>query len=379
MRLPPELPPALAAWLQREFLGATALAWGQAALAALLSFAALVLLRRVLVRRLGVLAVRTVTPVDDVLLELVRRTRTYFLAFLALWPAAAFVQPGGRAALVLRLLSVLIVTVQAAIWASVAVTQVIEARLRSADPAAATTLGALGVLIRLALYAVLLLLALSNLGINVSALIAGLGIGGIAIALALQRILGDLFGSLSIVLDKPFVVGDFVVIGDLMGTVEHIGLKTTRIRSLSGEQIVFSNGDLLESRIRNFKRMAERRVLFNIGVVYETPVTKLSTIPDLLRGLVESAEGVRFDRAHFKSFDDFALTFEVVYFVLDPDYNRYMDVHQQILLGIARRFETDGIVFAYPTRTVYLKSEPAEPRPTPPTTPAPAASPSPGG
>jgi small-conductance mechanosensitive channel len=350
----------------RQFLGATLLRWGEAAIAAIAGFALLVLIRRLLIQRLGAMAARTTTQLDDIVVELVRRTQRYFLAVLALWPAAGFLQLSGRPALVLRILSVVLVTVQAAIWVGVAVTRSIEARLRHADPAAATTLGALSFLIRLALYAVLLLLALSNLGINVSALLAGLGIGGVAIALALQNILGDLFASLSIVLDKPFVVGDFVVVGDLMGNVEHIGLKTTRVRSLSGEQIVFANGDLLQSRVRNYKRMSQRRVLFTLGVVYETPTSKLGSIPDTLRSLVEAQEGVRFDRAHFKSFDDFALTFEVVYFVLDADYNRYMDIHQRILLAIARRFEAEGIAFAYPTRTLYLRSEAA---PTPPPAP----------
>jgi len=205
---------------------------------------------------------------------------------------------------------------------------------------------------------VILLLALDNMGVDITALIAGLGIGGIAVALALQNVLGDLFASLSIVLDKPFVIGDFIIVDDLLGTVERIGLKTTRVRSLYGEQLVFSNSDLLNSRIRNYKRMFERRILFSIGVTYQTPHEKLATIPGIIREVIESQEQVRFDRAHFKEYGDSALKFEIVYYVLVPDYNTHMDIQQAINLAIVRRFEEEKIEFAFPTQTLYLKPEP---------------------
>ncbi|HSB55513.1 MAG TPA: mechanosensitive ion channel family protein, partial [Gemmatimonadales bacterium] len=206
------------------------------------------------------------------------------------------------------------------------------------------------------LWVVLVLLVLDNLGVNISTLMAGLGIGGVAIALATQNILGDLFASLSIVLDKPFVVGDFIVVGDLMGTVERVGLKTTRLRSLSGEQLIFANADLLGSRVRNFKRMSERRVLFDLGVTYETQAATLSRIPAMLREIVDAERGVRFDRAHLRSFDASAVTFEVVYYILDPDYNRFMDTQQRINLAIFRRFEAENVEFAYPTQTLYVRT-----------------------
>jgi small-conductance mechanosensitive channel len=179
-------------------------------------------------------------------------------------------------------------------------------------------------------------------------------VGGIAVALAAQNILGDLFSSMSIVLDKPFVLGDFIIVGDLMGTVEKIGLKTTRIKSLSGEQLVFSNSDLLNSRIRNFKRMQERRAVFSIGVTYETPYEKLQTIPATIREVIESQELARFDRAHFASYGDFALVFEIVYYMKRPEYDLYMDTQQAINLELFRRFAESGIAFAYPTQTVHL-------------------------
>jgi small-conductance mechanosensitive channel len=208
--------------------------------------------------------------------------------------------------------------------------------------------------VRLALWSVILLLALDNLGVDVTALVAGLGVGGIAVALAVQNVLGDLFASLSIVLDKPFVIGDFVNVGELVGTVEHIGLKTTRVRSLSGEQIVFSNADLLGSRIRNFGRMYERRVVFTIGVTYQTPRSKLIAIPRIIREAVEARQKTRFDRSHFKEYAASSIDFETVYFVLDPNFNAYMDIQQEINLQIHERFEAEGIEFAYPTQTVFL-------------------------
>ncbi|MEJ2639124.1 MAG: mechanosensitive ion channel, partial [Desulfosarcinaceae bacterium] len=168
------------------------------------------------------------------------------------------------------------------------------------------------------------------------------------------NILGDLFASFSIVLDKPFIIGDFIIVGDYMGTVEYIGLKTTRLRSLSGEQLIFSNTDLLGSRIRNYKRMYERRVVFSVAVVYQTPEEKLAAIPGMIREVVEAQTQVRFDRAHFKDFGAYALNFEVVYWIQSPDYNLYMDIQQTVNLSIFRRFNEAGIAFAYPSQTIFV-------------------------
>jgi small-conductance mechanosensitive channel len=350
-------------FLELEILGNSLAKWAEALGAGALALGLLWAARRVLAARLGALAARTTNSWDDLVVLLVRRTKTLTLAVTALWPALALLAVPPPVGEVARIITVLVGGVQLAIWGNLLIAHVLEARvaqMRAADPASATTLNGLTILARIVLWVVLVLLALDNLGVNISALVAGLGIGGVAIALAIQNILGDLFASLSIVLDKPFVVGDFIVIGDLMGTVEHVGLKTTRVRSLSGEQLVFANADLLGSRIRNFKRMSERRVLFTLGVTYQTPSARLSAIPEILREIIAANQGVRFDRAHFKSYDDSALTFEIVYYVLDPDYNRYMDTQQRINLEIYRRFEREGIEFAYPTHTVYLRSEPGE-------------------
>ena len=202
---------------------------------------------------------------------------------------------------------------------------------------------------------------LDNLGFEISAVIAGLGIGGIAIALAAQAILGDLFSYFVIFFDRPFEIGDFIVLGDFIGTIEYIGIKTTRIRSLNGEQVVVSNTDLTNSRIRNFKRMEKRRVAFKLGVIYQTTSRQLAEIPKLVRDIIESQQDVVFDRGHFQSYGDFSLNFEFVYFVLSSEYNKYMDIQQSINLKVYEEFEKLGIEFAYPTQTLFVsKNVPEE-------------------
>jgi small-conductance mechanosensitive channel len=193
---------------------------------------------------------------------------------------------------------------------------------------------------------------LDNLGFKISTLVAGLGIGGVALALASQTVLGDMFSYFAIMLDKPFELDDFIILDNYMGTVEHIGIKTTRIRSLDGEQLVFSNKDLTDSRIRNYKRMQLRRVVFKFGVTYDTPNAKLKWISEHIKGMISQIKDTRFDRAHFFAFGVSDLTFEVVYFVLSADYNIYMDIQQEINLKLKESFEKEGIDFAFPTQIV---------------------------
>lgn len=202
------------------------------------------------------------------------------------------------------------------------------------------------------LWIVGLVFLFDNLGFNVAAVLTGLGVGGIAIALAAQTILGDLFNYFVIFFDQPFELGDFIIVDDKMGAVEYIGLKTTRIRSLQGEQIIFSNSNLTNSIIHNYKRMNERRVLFKIRVVYETSSEKLDAIPSMIRSIIEEQGETRFDRAHFASFEDYSLNFEIVYYTLSADYNRYMDIQEKINLQIHRKFKTAKIAFALPTYSV---------------------------
>jgi small-conductance mechanosensitive channel len=193
-----------------------------------------------------------------------------------------------------------------------------------------------------------------NFGYKITTLIAGMGIGGIAIALAAQNILGDLFCYFTIIFDKPFEIGDFVVVDDFSGTIEHIGIKTTRIRSLEGEQLVFSNADITGSRLHNYKRMERRRIVFSIGVVYDTPYQKLKAIPEIIKEIIEKIDNVSFDRGHLKSMGDFSINYEFVYFVASSDYNDFMNVQQDIYLAIYKSFEEKQIEFAFPTQTLYV-------------------------
>lgn len=225
---------------------------------------------------------------------------------------------------------------------------------RESDSAQASAIGLLKILGQTVLWAFLILAGLSNIGFEVSTLIAGLGVGGIAIALASQKILGDLFASLTIILDRPFLVGDFIISNDILGNVEVIGLKTTHIRSLEGELLIISNSDLLESRLRNFQRMEERRAKLNIGVIYQTPLEKLKSIPQMVQEIIESQEQTRFVRAHFKEYGSYSLNFEIVFFVTSREYKVYMDILQEVNLQIFERFENEKIEFAYPSQTVFI-------------------------
>jgi small-conductance mechanosensitive channel len=198
---------------------------------------------------------------------------------------------------------------------------------------------------------------LDNLGFEITTVIAGLGIGGIAIALAAQAILGDLFSYFVIFFDRPFEIGDFIVTGEFRGSIEHIGIKTTRVRSLSGEQLIFANSDLTNSRIQNFKRMERRRIVFKIGLIYQTSSEKLEEAVEIVKKIIIDHPDVTYDRGHFASFGAFSLDFEFVFFVLSNDYTQYMDIQQDVNLRVYREFEKRGIEFAYPTQTLYLNKE----------------------
>ena len=335
--------------------------WLTALIIAVLVYLALLAVRATLVKRLRQVERAGAAAVADWFASLLRRTSILFLLVVALYAGAYVLRLPPEADRVVTSALIVALFVQMAIWGSrlAADWAARYAEQREGEPAAfAGAISLIRVFARVVVWSIALLLILDNLGFDVTALVAGLGIGGIAIGLAAQRILGDLFASLAIVLDKPFVVGDFVIFGDYLGTIEQIGLKTTRIRSLTGEEIVCPNSDLLGSRIRNYKTMAERRIVFALGVVYETPHDKLQRIPDMLREIVESQSQTRFDRAHFKQFGDFSLNFEVVYYMLVPDYVTYMDTQQRINMEIYRRFEQEGIAFAYPTQSLYLHRAP---------------------
>jgi small-conductance mechanosensitive channel len=324
------------------------------------AFIVLKLLVGILGRRLSRLAEKTDIKIDDAVVALIKRTKWWFLAVLALYLGSLLAALPARADEVLGRVLVIVLLIQLGIWVNTALKFSFEAYRRKQlerDPASVTAINAISMFSTGLVWLAVFLLTLDNLGYNVTALIAGLGVGGVAVALAVQNILGDLFASLSILIDKPFVVGDFLIVDDYMGSVEHVGLKTTRVRSLSGEQLVFSNSDLLKSRLRNYGRMYERRVAFSIGVTYDTGREQLKMIPGIMREAIERQPQTRFDRSHFFKYGDFALIFETVYYVLGPDYNLYMDIQQAINLEINEAFEREAIQFAYPTQTLLLHNQ----------------------
>jgi small-conductance mechanosensitive channel len=337
------------------------LQWSGALLVATVALMVLVTLRSLLRRRYRKFLDTEHTELMEVPLEVLGRTTWPFMIIVSLLLGARFLSLPAQFAGTQSLALKLAVFWQMGIWASTAVVAWVERKRRAslaADRAAVGSISIIGLLVRGLVWALVLLLTLDNFGIDVTALIAGLGIGGIAVALAVQNVLGDLLASLSITLDKPFVVGDFLVVGDFMGSVEHIGIKSTRLRSLSGEQIVMANADLLSSRMRNYGRMSERRIVFQLGVTYETPRDKLQQIPGLIRAIIESQENTRFDRSHFASYGPSSLDFETVYYVTQPDYNSYMDLQQTINFRIHEAFETLGVEFAYPAQKLFITRVP---------------------
>jgi small-conductance mechanosensitive channel len=356
-------------WLDYEVFGNSLLAWASGFALIAGAWIVLGITRSVLRKRLAAAGERRGFKPLRIAEHTVAQTKVWFLLLAAvaigsqLWVLAPSVQSLLTDVVMIGLL------VQIGLWGTAALD--VSFRLRrelqmQEHPQAVAAMDVLGFVVRLVVWIIVILMILDNQEIEITPLIAGLGIGGVAVALATQNILGDLFASLSIVLDKPFVIGDFLSIDEFLGSVEKVGIKTTRVRSLSGEQLIFSNNDLLNSRIRNFGRMFQRRVVFTVGVTYETPAEKLRRIPTIIRDAVEAHEKVRFDRAHFHKYGDSALIFETVYFVLSPDYNQYMDIQQDVNLTIFERFAEEGIDFAYPTQTIHFgadgrKSDPNNP------------------
>jgi small-conductance mechanosensitive channel len=318
------------------------------------AYVLLFLFRTIVIGKLHKFAGKTSFKFDDAIVEVLKRISVFFYISVSLYIATRYLVLSSVVDnLVYGLLIVVLVLEAIRVIQKIIMFFVEHVWLK--DSAGQEHMShILGLLIKLALWTVGLLLILSNLGVDITSLIASLGIGGVAIALALQNILGDMFSSFSIYFDQPFRVGDFIIVGDHMGTVKKIGLKTTRIEALQGEEIVISNTELTSTRVRNFKKMSKRRIVFAFGVTYDTPVAKLKKIPEIVGSCIDPLEHAEMDRAHFKSFGDSSLDYEVVYFVKTGDYKEYMDTQQTINISILDKFEKEGIEMAFPTRTVYL-------------------------
>jgi small-conductance mechanosensitive channel len=332
-----------------EFLGNELAEWTVALAIFLITFTLLPLVKRFIARER-----RRLPPTTtgyfwlDLAAEWVTHTRPLFIWGLAVWLASRDLNFPPRFGQWLTVVLVVVFWVQMAIWVMTAVRHAIELRRqRSIGPdtllksSMEVILFATGILV----WGMAVLFALDTLGVQIQPLLAGVGIGGIALALAVQTVLGDLLASLSIALDKPFGLGDFLTLDDCQGTVEHIGVKSTRLRSISGEQIIISNGDLLKARVRNWGRLRERRALFQLDLHYDTPVATLAAVPRAVREIVEGTPDTRFDRCHLLRCTDKALQFEVVYFVLRPEFGAYADAQQSINLRILERFRAMEIRF----------------------------------
>lgn len=351
--------------LHHKLYGNTVLAYLIAAAVFLATVWAFLVGRRLLLLQLRRWAARTATSVDDFAIELLERIRMPECYLVGLYFGTRWLALPPRFDATLRTVVLIVVAYRTVNLLSVAVRHAVRLAMLGdeADPSRRAAAQTLTGLLQFFLWISAGLFVLANLGFNITSMVAGLGIGGIAVALAAQAVLGDLFSAVAIFLDKPFEVGDFIIFEDAMGTVEQIGIKTTRIRSLSGELLVVANGQLTSTRIRNFKQMRERRVVFGFGVTYDATEEQLAAVPGLVKAAVEREPLLRFDRAHFMRFGDSSLDFEVVYWFLDPDYNRHMDAQQRVLLSIMRELRARGLEFAFPTRTVHVQGALAAARP----------------
>ena len=344
--------------LETMLLGNSLQAWATAIGLALIINLVIGVGRWWVLKYFAVFAAKTPTGFDDAFVAMARQTKQWLVFGVTLFVGTKYLELDTRVDSYFVKIATVAFFLQIGLWLSAGMNFWIS-RYRhnsmNTDAAATTSLAAFSFVGKMVLWSLVLMLMLSNLGIDVTALVAGLGVGGIAIALAAQNILGDLFASLSIVIDKPFVVGDFIEVDTFIGTVEHVGLKTTRIRSNTGEQIVISNGDLLKTRIRNYKRMEERRILFRFGVIYQTPAALMKNIPRIVQKIIDDLEAIRFERTHFVQFGDSSLDFEVVYWMLDPDFIAFRDAQQAINYQLFERFTEEGIEFAYPTQTLFAE------------------------
>ncbi|MBU0468422.1 MAG: mechanosensitive ion channel family protein [Candidatus Omnitrophica bacterium] len=314
---------------------------------------------RVIIKRLKKYSEKTETTVDDFILRLIHRV---FLPLSYASVGYLSVISLNMHPILKKFLGVVVISILTFVVARLITTIInyiftVFWKKRGQSAAMEGSLRGILRVINFLIWSLAIIFFLDNMGFKISAVIAGLGIGGVAVALAAQAVLADLFSYFAILFDRPFEIGDFIIVGDFLGVVEHVGVKTTRISSLSGEQIVFSNTDLTNSRVRNYKRMQKRRVVFKLGVTYGTSLEKVKEIPKIIEGIIKGIKDTTFDRAHFLAYGDFSLVYEIVYYVMSGDYNKYMDIQQEINFEIKNEFKKKQIEFAFPTQTLYVNKE----------------------
>ncbi len=337
------------------FFGNPLREWAIALGIIVVGFSLIKILRLPVLKRFKKWSERTSNSFDDFIVLAVEKTVIPFLYFVAIYSALQYLTFDQRTNSIIHVAMMFVVTFYILRLLSSAVQYSIYTFLGKYEDSETKQKQARGLILifKAVIWIVGLVFLMNNLGYNVTTIITGLGIGGIAVALAAQTILGDLFSYFVIFFDRPFEIGDFLKVDDKLGSVEYIGIKTTRIRAISGEQLIFSNKDLTDSRVHNFKRMEKRRVVFSVGVTYQTTAEQLKKIPGIIKGIIETIDGATFDRSHFSAFGDFSLNFESVYYIAGPDFNDYMDRQQKIYLQIFEAFENEGIEFAYPTQTLF--------------------------
>lgn len=321
----------------------------------------LYIFKTVIIHRLKALSERTPVSFDNALVRMIEGYGWPLYVFLSLYITLQFLEVSGAILSLMDDLTI-IIGVYYAVKSIQSLIQygfygVVQRRLvsdKNFDPA---ILELFEKVIDILLWVGGVLVIFQNFGFNVSTLLGGLGIGGIAIAFALQNVLADLFASIAIFFDKPFKSGDFIIVGTDMGVVKKIGVKSTRIESLDGQELIVSNKELTEVRVNNFKQMSKRRVVFRIGVAYQTTSEQLHQVKELISRVIDETETASLDRVHFYIFGESSLTFEAVFYVLSGDFNTYMDTQETINFGVKEGIEALGVEIAYPTQTVYIKHD----------------------
>jgi len=340
--------------LQTSFFGNSVLNYLQALGLFILFFIIFQILQKIILVKLAKISKRTKTDIDDTLVAIIKGIRPLFYMVVSLFFATKtlMMHPIVERALYWILIIWLTYVIIRALQTVVG--YIFSRKINNETGNAVQALNILKKISKALLWFFGVLFLLSNMGINITSVFAGLGIGGIAIALALQNVLTDLFSSFAIYFDKPFEVGDFIVVGDKIGVVEKIGIKTTRLRALQGEEVVMSNNELTNAQIQNFKKLKERRINFGFGVTYGTSNQQLEKIKSIVNLIIDKIELARYDRCHFYRFDDSALFFETVYYVSSSEYTVYMDIQERINLELKKALETEGVDMAFPTRTVHI-------------------------
>ncbi|MBU1974978.1 MAG: mechanosensitive ion channel family protein [Nanoarchaeota archaeon] len=348
--------PGARGFLEGKILGIQFQEYITALIVFLIALLVLRLFKYLILQKLHNLAKKTKTKIDDILIESVKDIGWIFYIMLSIYTGLFFI---GIPNIVTRIFEYILLVVLV-YYAVKFIIAIIEHSAESyvekkkSENLGKSAMHLITTFAKWIIWVIAGILVLSHFGVDIAPLIAGLGIGGIAIAFALQGVLSDIFASISIALDKPFEVGDYIVCGADSGTVEKVGIKSSRIRTLQGQELIMSNKELTEARVNNYKRMENRRIVFSVGVTYDTPHAKLKKIPVIVKAIFKKVRSTKLDRIHFKEFADSSLNFEIVYYVDDRDYAKYMDKQQEINLAIVQAFQKEKIEMAFPTRTVHM-------------------------